>query len=55
MDLIRLEGLRKYHKINPPVHMMIARYFGFGENEKEVNSESDLQSLMAMFPESPKA
>jgi len=54
MDLPRLASLAKYHERNPPLHVMVAKYLGYGETkapQTEVNNEDDLAALMALCPQ----
>lgn len=55
MDLIRVRSMFDYHKRNPPIHIMVARYLKFGEMPEQVKvpTEADLEMLMQQLPQSP--
>lgn len=48
MTVPRLGALTKYWETSPPVHMMVAAYFGIGAKKEKPN---DLSELMSMFPQ----
>jgi len=56
LDLPALEGFNRYWLGHPPVHIMMATYFGIKDEAKktDANSEQTLAELMATFPMSPK-
>lgn len=52
-DLPRLEAFRSYSERNPPVHVMIARYFGIGKDAQPQalkNNDDELTQLFAQLP-----
>jgi hypothetical protein len=57
MDLPRLRELYDYHKINPPVHISVARYLGVGDKDQKAKppTDSEIRELMANFPQTPRA
>lgn len=52
-----MESLRGYHKINPPMHILVARYLGVGGEAAAAGpmTEAELDEVMAMFPEAPRS
>lgn len=52
MTLPRLAEMSAYWKNNPPLHSMIAAYFGIGTPKKQSDG-GDIAELMAAFPERP--
>lgn len=48
MTIPRLLHINKYQKDNPPIHAMIAGYFGIGGNKTETNENGE--SLFDLFP-----
>lgn len=48
LDLPSLDALRRYWEHSPPVHKMVAAYFGIGKKPSEVNENGD--SLLDLFP-----
>jgi len=55
-DLPRLEAFIQYSKSNPPVHVMVARYFGIGSQSDPKalkNDDDELAKLFAQLPTLP--
>jgi hypothetical protein len=51
MTIPRLQQMNEYWRNYPPIHVMIASYFGLGEKPKEVdNSPDDLSELLGNIP-----
>lgn len=51
MTLPRLSDMTNYWKKNPPLHLMVAAYFGVGgKPEAEKNHEKQLGDLLAKIP-----
>lgn len=41
MDLPRLQEMRDYHLVNPPLHLMVRAYLGAGKKRvRKMNSEA---------------
>lgn len=58
LDIPSLAALTSYWESYPPVHVMVASYFGIEPKAKpqsgpRVNDESVLAELMAAFPGTP--
>jgi hypothetical protein len=54
MTVPRLREMTEYWKSNPPLHLMVASYFGIEGNSKEPqNSESDIEAILASIPQVP--
>lgn len=52
MTIPRLEAFQRYWEHSPPVHLMVAAYFGIGVKAKtSQSSESDIDALMKMYPQ----
>jgi hypothetical protein len=51
LDLPRIKALNAYHRENPPLHLMVASYLGFGEKPKPVITEAtpDLFAELGAF------
>jgi hypothetical protein len=56
MDLLRYEEMNSYNKVNPPLHIMVARYLGMGEKPSTARTPTaqDLTELMSQFPQAPQ-
>lgn len=50
MDVPRLDGLSKYWKQFPPVHVSMAAYVGWGKSKESAQDEGDFEALMASIP-----
>ena len=53
IDLPRLEALTKNWMETPPVHYMLASYFGIKKSKSEDEQEEDLAPVIAQFPQDP--
>lgn len=45
MTIPRLKGMQKYWEKNPPLHLMVAAYFGLGKSSKPKGDLADLLSM----------
>ncbi|WP_284281126.1 hypothetical protein [Limnobacter litoralis] len=52
MTIPRLQAMTKYWETAPPVHVMVAAYFGIGKKKKQAEPV-DMEELMRSFPQSP--
>lgn len=53
MTIPRLREITKYQKDNPPLHVMVAAYFGIGKDSSSGNAaerDGDGNSLFDMLP-----
>lgn len=50
VDLVRLAALNEYWAGHPPVHIMVASYFGVLKTPPKKHTDEDVKELMAMFP-----
>ena len=48
-DLPRLQAFTEYSKRFPPLHIMIAGYFGLGKKDEPADDEF-INELLVMFP-----
>ncbi len=53
VTLPRLAAINAYHALNPPVHLMIARYLGFGDSAKPTETAEGGLSLFDVAPRAP--
>lgn len=51
MDIPRLNALNKYWDGHPPLHIMVASYFGVLKVPKKENTQSDMNELAAICGE----
>lgn len=53
MTIPRLMEMLAYWKDNPPVHVMVAAYFGLHKNRKKPKkmSDAELEELMKAYPQ----
>ena len=47
-DIPRVSAMQEYWKSNPPMHQLVAAYFGFGGKKP---AETDLSELLSIIPE----
>lgn len=52
MTVPRLREMNEYWKDNPPLHIMVAAYFGINSDKKQ--TEDEVPSLLDMFPKTMK-
>lgn len=53
-DLPRLQAFTSYSTKNPPVHMMIASYFGVYEKAEQASPKSQDAALSALIAQLPQ-
>jgi len=53
IDLPRLEALTANWLQTPPIHYMLAAYFGISKSKKADEPEDDLGIVLAQFPQDP--
>jgi len=53
MTIPRLEALNLYWKDNPPLHVMVAAYFGIGKKETKEAENDNLEEILSMMPVVP--
>ncbi|MEW6563317.1 MAG: hypothetical protein AB1400_08830 [Pseudomonadota bacterium] len=50
MTIPRLKEMTAYWRQNPPLHLMVAAYFGAGESPPKENKQQDLSELLGNIP-----
>lgn len=52
MDIPRLIAMKDYWAVNPPLHLMVKAYLGYGKEDKP-EEQGSIEDLMAFAPQTP--